>query len=90
MINRYMDGDSAAGLLERRWFATFKAASNARAECEVLLETIAHTEAAWNRARARLYALEKLRDALGDELAALDEREGGSITREPKREVSAA
>jgi hypothetical protein len=73
MVNRYMDGDAAANLLERRWFAAFKAASGVRAECEALLESMALAEAAWSRARTRLYELEALRDALGEELEALDE-----------------
>jgi hypothetical protein len=73
MANRYMDGDAAADLLERRWFAAFKAASGVRAECEALLESMALAEAAWSRARTRLYELEALRDALGEELEALDE-----------------
>jgi len=75
MINRYMDGDAAADLLERRWFAAFKAASTVRAECEALLESMALTEAAWSHARVRLCELESLRDALGEELEALDESE---------------
>jgi hypothetical protein len=75
MTNRYMDGDAAADLLERRWFAAFKAASTVRAECEALLEEMALTEAAWSVARARLCELEALRDALGEELEALDGRE---------------
>jgi hypothetical protein len=36
---------------------------------------MALTQAAWGRARARLSELEALRDALGEELEALDERE---------------
>jgi hypothetical protein len=75
MTNRYMDGDAAANLLERRWFAAFKAASAVRTECESLLESMALAEAAWSVARARLCELEALRDALGEELEALDERE---------------
>ncbi len=75
MNNRYMDGSRAAELLERRWFAAFKAASSVRAECEVMLESMASIEVAWSEARARLCELEALRDALGEELAALDERE---------------
>jgi hypothetical protein len=75
MINRYTDRDAAANLLERRWFAAFKAASGVRAECEALLESMAITQAAWGRARARLSELEALRDALGEELEALDECE---------------
>ena len=72
MVTRHTDGDAAANLLERRWFAAFKAASGARAECEALLESMAITQCAWSRARARLCELEALRDALGEELEALD------------------
>jgi len=64
--------DAAAEMLERRWFATFKAASAARAECEALLEAMAMTEAAWARAREQLAKLEALRDVLAEELAELD------------------
>ena len=73
MHDRNPEGDPEAGRLERRWFAAFKAASNARAECEELLEAMAASEAAWNRARARLSLLEAVRDSLGEELAALDD-----------------
>jgi hypothetical protein len=75
MIKRYVDGEPAAVLLERRWFAAFKAASGVRTECEALLESMAITQTAWSRARVRLSELEALRDALGEELEALDERE---------------
>jgi predicted nuclease with TOPRIM domain len=67
-----MESDAAAEMLERRWFATFKAASAARAECEALLEAMAMTEAAWARAREQLAKLEALRDVLAEELAELD------------------
>jgi hypothetical protein len=70
-----MEGDAAADLLERRWFAAFKSASTVRAECEALLESMARIEAAWSLARVRLCELEALRDALGEELEALDERD---------------
>jgi len=69
-----MDGDAAAEMLERRWFAAFKAASGARAECEALIEAMITAEAAWAEARDRLANLESLRDALGEELAELDGR----------------
>ena len=72
MINGNPEGDVAADRLERRWFAAFKAASSARAECEDLLDAMERTEAAWNRARARLSELEALRDSLGEELAEMD------------------
>jgi len=72
---RYVDGEPAAALLERRWFAAFKAASEVRTECEALLEAMAITQAAWNRARAQLSELESLRDALGEELEVLEQRD---------------
>jgi hypothetical protein len=68
MSSAYMEGDATAEMLERRWFATFKAASAARAECEALLEAMAMTRAAWSRAREQLAKLEALRDALAEEL----------------------
>jgi hypothetical protein len=90
MVNRYVDGDAAANLLERRWFATFKAASGVRAECEALLESMALSQVAWSRARARLAELESLRDALGEELEAMDEREQQIAAEEPDTVMSAA
>jgi hypothetical protein len=69
---RNADEDAAAVLLERRWFAAFKAASNVRAECEALLDAIENSEKAWNEARVRLAELEMLRDRLGEELAAVE------------------
>lgn len=73
MINRYGESDAASELLERRWFAAFKAASGVRAECEAMLESISLLEAAWSRARIRLAALESLRDALSEELESMDD-----------------
>jgi hypothetical protein len=90
MVNRNTEGDAAANLLERRWFAAFKAASGVRAECESLLESMAAAEAAWNTARVRLYDLEALRDALGEELEALDEREAPSLVEGSGAVMSAA
>jgi hypothetical protein len=90
MFNRCMDNDAAADMLERRWFAAFKAASTLRAECEALLESMALTEAAWNLARARLCELESLRDALGEELDTLDEREGFAPAEESSAVMSLA
>jgi hypothetical protein len=90
MVNRYMDGDAAANLLERRWFAAFKAASGVRAECETLLESMALAQLAWGRARARLVELEALRDALGEELEAMNEREEQIPAEETGTVMSAA
>jgi hypothetical protein len=87
---RYMDSDAAADLLERRWFAAFKAASGVRAECEALLESMAVMQTAWSRARARLAELEALRDALGDELEELDQPGGLSSAKESRVVMSAA
>jgi len=90
MVNRDTDGDAAANLLERRWFAAFKAASGVRAECEALLESMTLTQVAWGRARARLSELEALRDALGEELEAMDEREEQTSAEDSNTVMSAA
>jgi hypothetical protein len=79
MISRDTVGDAAANLLERRWFAAFKAASGVRAECEALLESMAITQAAWSQARVRL-----------SELEALDEREERILARDSSEVMSAA
>jgi hypothetical protein len=90
MDDRHTEGDAAANLLERRWFAAFKAASGARAECEALLESMTIVQSAWSQARARLSEFEALRDALGDELEALDERDTPSSVGESLGVMSAA
>jgi hypothetical protein len=90
MVKRCMDSDAAADLLERRWFAAFKAASGVRTECEALLESMAVMQTAWSRARARLAELEALRDALGEELEALDQPGGLSSAEVPSAVMSAA
>jgi len=69
---READEDVAAVLLERRWFAAFRAASSARAECEALLDAMDANERAWNEARIRLAELEMLRDSLSEQLAGID------------------
>ena len=51
---------------------------------------MALTQAAWSRARARLSELEALRDALGEELEAMDEREEQIAAEEPDAVMSAA
>jgi hypothetical protein len=90
MMHRYVDGEPAAALLERRWFAAFKAASDARAECEALLEAMAITQSAWSRARARLSELEVLRDALEEDLDALVGREEPALAEDSTTVMSAA
>jgi hypothetical protein len=90
MIPRYVDGEPAAALLERRWFAAFKAASDTRAECEALLEAMAITQSAWSRARARLSELEVMRDALEEDLDALVGREEPALAEDSAAEMSAA
>jgi len=90
MVNCDTDRDAAANLLERRWFAAFKAASAVRAECEALLESMALTQAAWSQARVRLSELEALRDVLGEELEALDEGEALIPADVPSEVMSAA
>jgi hypothetical protein len=90
MMHRYVDGEPAAALLERRWFAAFKAASDTRAECEALLETLAITQSAWSRARARLSELEVLRDALEEDLDALVGCEEATLAEDSTILMSAA
>jgi hypothetical protein len=70
---RDVHGESAAELLERRWFAASGAAKSLKAECDVLLGVLQLSEDAWRRACAQLAEIEALRDALGDQLAAIDE-----------------
>jgi hypothetical protein len=82
MINRYEDGEPAAELLERRWFAALRAAQGVQAECEVLVGVMELAEDAWQRARARLLELETLRDALGEQLSAMEGQQR-SIARDP-------
>ena len=82
--------DGAAERLERRWFAAQRAASEARSECETLLEVRAMADAAWRSARLRLAELEALRDALGDELASLDTGDHAAVAPAHRREVTAA
>lgn len=72
MTVNQLPGEAGADLLERRWFAAYKAASMARADCEILLEAMESTQAAWLRGRERLIELETLQYALGEQLAALD------------------
>jgi len=93
MIDGYTDPDAAANLLERRWFSSITAVRVAEAECEVLREVLELAESSWRRARTQLAELECLRDALGDELAALDvcEPPAPISTRPgPRRVMSAA
>lgn len=70
MDHSYPAEDYAAGLLERRWFAAGRAASEVQAECDSLAQVLDMAQAAWRGARIRLAHLEALRDALGEELAA--------------------
>jgi hypothetical protein len=72
MIDGYLDRDTAANLLERRWFSSITAVRTAQAECEMLREVMELAEAAWRRARAQLAKYEALRDAFDEELAARD------------------
>ncbi len=87
MIDRYMDRDTAANLLERRWFSSIAAARAMQAECEALREVMETAEAAWRRARAQLAELECIRDALGDQLTEIDGPGDGLY---PQRESKAA
>jgi hypothetical protein len=90
MTYRTTIGDAAAEKLERRWFAAQRAASQVRGECETLLEVRAMADEAWRSARLRLAELEALRDALGDELASLEERDHAEAAVADRKEMTAA
>ena len=84
MDHCYPAEDYAAGLLERRWFAAGRAASEVQAECDALAHALDRAQAAWRGARTRLSQLEALRDVLGQELATLeagDQRRGIAAER---------
>lgn len=92
MIDRDAEGDAAASLLERRWFASITAVRAKQAECEVLREVMEMAEEAWRRARSQIAQLEAVRDALGDELAARDglPRESAAAAQTERAVSSAA
>jgi hypothetical protein len=69
----YGDEEPAADLLERRWFAASGAVKGLKAECDMLRLVLELNEDAWRRTCVQLAQLEALRDALGDQLAAMDE-----------------
>jgi hypothetical protein len=85
MINRYGERDAAENLLERRWFSSITAVRVAEAECAALREVMQMAESAWRRACMHVVELEKLRDALDHELAALDECEPPAQASTPPR-----
>jgi chromosome segregation ATPase len=66
--------DSESDLLERRWFAADRAAAEIQSQCDALARALDLTHAALRDARAKCSHLQALRDALGDELAAVDQR----------------
>lgn len=68
---READGDMAADLLERRWFASMTAARAKQSECQALRELMEIARASWQEAYGELCRLEVLRDALGEEMAEL-------------------
>jgi hypothetical protein len=90
MIARYTEGDAAAEMLERRWFAMNKRTEEMRAECEALREVVAAAEIAWKRACSEIAELEALRDALGDQLSHLNEQHPEPVPRVVHRSVMSA
>jgi hypothetical protein len=65
--------DFESNLFERRWFAAARAAAEIQSECYALARMLDLTQAALREARARLSHLEAVRDALGGDLAAVDQ-----------------
>jgi hypothetical protein len=90
MIDRYVDRDAAANLLERRWFSSIAAVRAAQAECEVLREVMELAQEAWRSARAQLGELENLREVLGDQLTSIDEQSSQVEASLGLREVMSA
>ncbi len=88
MCERYLADDYSANLLERRWFAAGRAASEVQAECDALAHVLDMAQAAWRGARTRLAQLEALRDALGEELSAVDEREQQCVSVPQQRSAA--
>lgn len=86
MIDGYADRD-AASLIERSWFSSIAAVRTAQAECEVLRKVMELAESAWRRARTQLAELEYLRDALGDQLADIDEQHPEPVSNPRQRLV---
>ena len=85
------DDDTAAYLLERRWFAASAAVSRMQSECDLLRDTMTLAEDAWRRAQTRLAELEILRDAMGRQLYDLiGTRESAPIPTPPRVQLSAA
>jgi hypothetical protein len=72
--------DSDSDLLERRWFAAARAASEIQSECNALARVLALTAEALRDARARCSHAEELRDALGGEVAEIYHR---ALNRSP-------
>jgi hypothetical protein len=77
------DGGPSAELLERRWFAALRAASIARAECDLLMEVVERAEDTWRRAHLRVAELEYLRDTLGGQLDDLSDTRALEEMRRP-------
>jgi hypothetical protein len=88
MCDIYRADDPAADLLERRWFAAARAASQVQAECDALAQVLDMAQAAWRNARVRLSYLESLRDSLGDDLSVIDNREPQRASAVAQRSVA--
>jgi hypothetical protein len=89
-MDHYEDGEPAAQILERRWFAALAAVKGLQAECEVLLGVVRLAVDDWRRTCAQLAQLEALRDALGERLAAMDEPRLAAALESIRREVMSA
>jgi hypothetical protein len=86
----FADGEPAAQILERRWFAALSAVQGLQAECEVLRGVVELAVDDWRRTRAQLARLEALRDTLGERLAAMDEPQATGLVSIRREVMSAA
>jgi hypothetical protein len=90
MAYRNADGGPSAELLERRWFAALRAASIAKAECDLLMGILERAEDAWRRAHLRAAELDYLSDTLGEQLDELSDTPAGIRRDTARRPVLSA
>ena len=85
-----LDSQPAAELLARRWFAALAAIRSLQAESDLLLERLMLADAAWRQAHAQLAEFEAIREALEQEMFAMEGVRAGRSDRERVRAISAA
>ena len=93
LVDRELGADSAAELIERRWFALLSAIKCLQGECGTLLEASKLAETSWRRACVQLAEFEALRDALEEQMSArppLPKKQTTRFTAEARSEYRSA